>query len=624
MNARGAAILAAEERARKAATVGIADQTAGLAQLIGKIDPSVAALERLDAMQAKLAAFRKSGAISGEDFAVYSAKIEEARSAVGKTATSMHTLSLNSALARRELGRMGTDIATGNFGRLSQTSLTLANYTGLMGLAFTAAGAAILGTVAVVGTFIAAAAKGWAETERLRVSIIATGGAAGVTADQLNAMAESVGNTTGEYGDARKAIELLDASGKVAGAGMGALATQAVNMSKVTGESIDKSVAKIIEIGDKPSEAIAKLNEQYHFLTSAQYAQIAALEAEGKVREASRLANQLDAEAMADRAKDVEDNAGWMVKSAHWVAQEWGKAWDAMKGVGRKESLDEQINKVKAQINELTGVHFVGSVAMPAVQGDDPRLKALRAQLAQLQLRGITDQFSSQQNGNDAALNAEASAAQRRLSAGTPADVTLKNTLNKLRMDRASALYGIVDPQQRALIEAQFANEVKKANDTFQSAVNKGAAKSGARGSKADPFASLNSLVQGAQVKDNTFGTAGQTSQVTQILAIVDAGAKLIASGQDVAAVQAKVAVGVAAVNNLYAKQAEQIRSQNVVSLDQYRDAVNAKLAADKMQLDNQVARIGMGQQEYERQTQLNKVYQDYARIIENLQKQRA
>jgi hypothetical protein len=31
-----------------------------------------------------------------------------------------------------------------------------------------------------------------------------------------------------------------------------------------------------------------------------------------------------------------------------------------------------------------------------------------------------------------------------------------------------------------------------------------------------------------------------------------------------------------------------------------------------------------MGQQEYERQTQLNKVYQDYARIIENLQKQRA
>lgn len=67
-----------------------------------------------------------------------------------------------------------------------------------------------------------------------------------------------------------------------------------------------------------------------------------------------------------------------------------------------------------------------------------------------------------------------------------------------------------------------------------------------------------------------------------------------------------------------------QSRQQNVVSLDQYRDAVNAKLAADKMQLDNQVERIGMGQQEYERQTQINKVYQDYARIIENLQKQRA
>jgi hypothetical protein len=37
-------------------------------------------------------------------------------------------------------------------------------------------------------------------------------------------MAESVGKTTGEYGDARKAIEQLAASGKVAGAGLGGLA----------------------------------------------------------------------------------------------------------------------------------------------------------------------------------------------------------------------------------------------------------------------------------------------------------------------------------------------------------------------------------------------------------------
>lgn len=325
-------------------------------------------------MQAKLAAFKKSGAISGEDFAVYSAKIEQARGEIGKASAGMHTFSLNSAMARRELGRMGTDIAQGNFGRLSQTSMTLANYTGVMGLAFSAAGAAILGTAAVVGAFIAAAAKGWAESEKLRTTLIATGNAAGVSATQLDAMAKGVGDATGQYGDARKAIELLAASGKVAGAGMSGLAQQAVNMSKVTGDSIDKSVSKIIELSERPTETIAKLNEQYHVLTSSQYAQIAALEAEGKVREASRLANQIDAQAMKDRAKDVDDNAGIMIRAGHAVSEAWGKAWDAMKGVGRTAGLGEQADALQKQIDNLTGVHFVGSVAMPGISKDDPRV----------------------------------------------------------------------------------------------------------------------------------------------------------------------------------------------------------------------------------------------------------
>src|SRR6185312_6548731 len=131
-------------------------------------------------------------------------------------------------------------------------------------------------------------------------------------------------------------------------------ARQAVNMSVVTGESIDKSVAKIIELGQKPAETIAKLNEQYNILTAAQYAQIAALEAEGKTREAARIANQLDADAMKDRAKDIEDNAGTMVKAAHWVATEWGKAWDAMKGVGRTKSPFEQAADLQRQLDQLT------------------------------------------------------------------------------------------------------------------------------------------------------------------------------------------------------------------------------------------------------------------------------
>lgn len=111
MNARGAALLAAEDRARKAATVGVAEQTGALSKLLGQIDPTIAGYERLDAMQAKLAAFKKSGAISGDDYTLFSGKIAQMRAEVDKAGKSTHTLSLNSAMARRELGRMGTDIA---------------------------------------------------------------------------------------------------------------------------------------------------------------------------------------------------------------------------------------------------------------------------------------------------------------------------------------------------------------------------------------------------------------------------------------------------------------------------------------------------------------------------------
>jgi lambda family phage tail tape measure protein len=391
----------------------------------------------------------------------------------------------------------------------------------------------------------------------------------------------------------------------------------------VTGESIDKSVAKILELGQKPADTIASLNEQYHFLTASQYAQIAALEAEGKVREASRMANQLDAQAMADRAKDVEDNAGWMIRAGHSVAEAWGKAWVAMKGVGRTKDLGEQVKAVQDQINRMTGAVGAGQVDKRVNKPDSPEIRALRAQLEALRHQQAVAGFAASQSALDAGRNADAIAAQRAGAAFDSPEIKRNNEIARANKIMVDALAGAVTPEQREQYRTRYANQVTAANQAYESAINKGVPKQRS-GSKSDPFASLNSLVQGAQVKDNAFGEAGQTSQITSILAIVDAGAKLIASGQDIATVQAKVAVGVAAVNDLYAKQAAQIKSQNVVALDQYREAVNNKLAADKMQLDNQVARIGMGQQEYERQAQLNKVYQDYARVIENLQKQRA
>lgn len=77
-------------------------------------------------MQAKLAAFRKSGAISGDDYALFSGKIAQMRAEVDKASGSMHKFGAHNAGARRELAYLAKDLATGQWGFAIVSLSTLA------------------------------------------------------------------------------------------------------------------------------------------------------------------------------------------------------------------------------------------------------------------------------------------------------------------------------------------------------------------------------------------------------------------------------------------------------------------------------------------------------------------
>lgn len=206
----------------------------------------MAGYERLDAMQAKLAAFKKSGAISSDDYTLFSGKIAQMRAEVDKAGKSTHTLTLNSALARRELGRLGTDVASGNWGRFSQTSMTLANYTGVMGLAFSAAGAAVAGIVAPLALFAAAAIKAYNEQQALNKAVEMTGGYAGQTTGTIAQLAGGMAVFGESTGKAREAMIALAGTGKVGSDSFKAMGQAAVNMAALTGESADKASASVV------------------------------------------------------------------------------------------------------------------------------------------------------------------------------------------------------------------------------------------------------------------------------------------------------------------------------------------------------------------------------------------
>lgn len=353
--------------------------------------------------------------------------------------------------------------AAGNLGKIGAASG--AAEAGLGALAVGAGTAVAVLAVLAVGAF-----KGYQESERLRGSVIATGGAAGVSAAGFDHIASSVGIATGQFGEARKAVELLAASGRVAGAGIGGLAQQAVNMSTVTGESVDKSVAKILEIGERPAAAIAKLNEQYHFLTAAQYAQIAAMEAEGNIRGAARLANQLDAQAMAERARDVQENAGLIERAAHGVKDAWNEAWDAIKGIGRAANPSDIATALEQQIKALSTPHL--DRAGNLVQGQNTaEINRLTAQLAEIRRQQTEAGFAATQRSLDARAQSDAIAAQRATAQFDSPEVKRRDAIALASKHMADQLgvNGLTDAD-RERIRTRYANEVTAANDAFAAA----------------------------------------------------------------------------------------------------------------------------------------------------------
>ncbi len=189
-------------------------QTAALADLLGQIDPVGAKLGKFDELESKLGKFSKAGLLGAEDFGVFSAKINASRDALTRTNKAVHKFSFNSANARREFGFLAKDLATGQYGRLTQSSLTLANYSGLLSKAFSAQGVAILGVAGVLVGLAAAYVKGLDEQEKLNAQIKITGNYAGQTAGSVDAMAQSIAGTGVGIRDARTALSQLIATGR--------------------------------------------------------------------------------------------------------------------------------------------------------------------------------------------------------------------------------------------------------------------------------------------------------------------------------------------------------------------------------------------------------------------------
>lgn len=344
-------------------SAGLRAQTAELAKLLGQIDPTIKKLEELDRQQGKLQQAKKLGLIDDDGFARFNAAIEKERVGLDNAGKAMHSFSLNTANTRRELGFLTKDIATGQWGRLSQSGFTLANYSGLTGAAMSGTGLAVAGLAGVLGLFVAAAIKGQAESEALNKDIIATGNFAGVTGGQVRAMADTIGGTSGQADDAQKALRLLIASGQLTGRSLQEASQGALDFATVTGHSIEQAVQEFVKLREDPVKAVKALDDQYHFLTLTQYENIKALQAQGDAEAAADAAQTAASQALHARAVEVQNNVGLMEKAWDNLRSHVLSAWDAMKRVGTKTDSTDDFNNANKDLDpyrtRLAGIRHV-------------------------------------------------------------------------------------------------------------------------------------------------------------------------------------------------------------------------------------------------------------------------
>lgn len=320
------------------------------------VDHAVVGLKELAQQEALAERSFKSGATSYAQYKSAMADIAGSRAMLNEVADgatsgakAMDSLGLHTAGARKELVVLAHEVVTGSWSNLGGSLMVMAErmdvvetLTSPLVLGFTAA--------AVAATaFAVAAVKGYEESDRLSKALASTANYAGVTAGQVDDMAQRIGSSNGAVTEAEKALTALVASGKVSGSALESVGAAAVAMSEATGESVDKVVAQFVSMSDDVAKGAEKMNEQYHFLTLAQYDEIKALEEHGDKAAAMKLA----ADALTTSLENQKLPLGALPQLLKEAEKSWSDFWRAAMNAGKPETPADAVNAARAAVEDF-------------------------------------------------------------------------------------------------------------------------------------------------------------------------------------------------------------------------------------------------------------------------------
>lgn len=471
---------------------------------------------------------------------------------------------------------------------------------------------ALVGIAGAAAVLYSAYEQGAAEAQAYEKALILSGNAAGTSADALASMARimDAGNTTQR--NAAAVLAEVAGTGKFAENQILAISRAAVGMEQATGKAVSETVKDFTALAESPAEASAKLNEQYHYLTASVYEQIAALEEQGKTSEAAKLATDSYASALQQRSMEIEENLGLLERAWNGVGRMASEAWDAMLGIGRKDTLEQQLAEVDGKLKNLEKNPFSDSWFGSKTAKAELEQKRTELQLS-IQQRDTEAAWQAEQ----AKLNQDAIAAQKEIA--TLREQSLSKSekkakevadymenLEKIRAVNPSS--SLLDQAQidkdLAAIEAKYKETAKRAKEYQDDAATK-------------------------MLQDLRNQQANLTSQLSTVTKLTESEQKLAEFTQLVADLKGK-AILTAEQKSLLANQdlikaqlqqnaalEQQIKQRDELARQaQLQSALDEQIANRQNAVSIGVAGIGMGDRARQDMEQINAIQQSYARQI--------
>lgn len=468
----------------KKAAKSVDDERIELEQLLGSIDPVTRRLGELDKQEQALAKHRKDGKLDTATYDEYKDKINQTRTGLTRfddSLTRTGNTAKQTAAALRGVPAQFTDIATSLAG--GQNPLTvflqqggqLKDMFGGAGPAAKALGGYVIGLVnpftvaaAAVGTLGLAYYQGSQEADAFRQAIITTGNASGTSALALAGMATTISATVGTTGKAAETLALMAANGKIASSSFEQIATAAIGFEQVTGKAVSATVAEFDSLADSPVKALATLNDKYNFLTASVYEQVRAAEEMGEKEQAAAIAQDAYAKALTERTKTIKESLGTIETAWNAITGAAKSGWDAMLGVGRQQSLDEQIANTK-QLLEDRKTSFAARMFPDTLGADSDSTRFLQTRLNLLEKQKLLLTEQNKAEGEKARIQRDGQKAYEEFQKSIEANFTKQQKMNKALEDEAKRIsiaraagYTITADQEAASLKAIRENSIYK------------------------------------------------------------------------------------------------------------------------------------------------------------------